>query len=67
MIYLLPPVMKHQVPPKVVQGRHREEPIPHDDDRKFPIWFAMDLARTPPTWRATVNEIRPAVFQGVCL
>ena len=24
---------------------------------KVTIWFAMESARTPPTWRATVDEI----------
>ena len=65
-IYLLPPVMKHQVSPEVVHGRRHEEPVPHDDDRKFSIWFTMASARTPPTWCATVNEIRPTVYRGVC-
>ena len=65
-IFPLPSGMKHRVPPEVVQGRRREEPIPHDDDRKFLIWFAMDLSRTPLTWRAIVDKIRPAVYRGVC-
>jgi hypothetical protein len=33
---------------------------------KRTIWFAMDLARTTPTWRAVVDVIRPAVYRGVC-
>jgi hypothetical protein len=30
--------------------------------KKWTIWFAMDLARTPPTCRATIDVIRPAVY-----
>ena len=33
---------------------------------KVTIWFAMDSARAPPTWRATVDEIWSAVYRGVC-
>jgi hypothetical protein len=33
---------------------------------KWTIWFAMDSACTPPTWQATVDEIRLAIYQGVC-
>ena len=30
------------------------------------ILFAWRAIRTPPTWRATVDEIRSAVYLGVC-
>jgi hypothetical protein len=33
---------------------------------KLTIWLAMESARTPPTWRATVDEMWSAVYQGVC-
>ena len=29
-------------------------------------WLTMESAYTPPTWCATVDEIRPAVYRGVC-
>ena len=29
------------------------------------IWLAMESACTPPTWRATVDEIWSAVYLGV--
>jgi hypothetical protein len=32
---------------------------------KRTIWFAMDSARTPPTWCATVDKIWSAVYRGV--
>ena len=31
------------------------------------ILFAWRVVRTPPTWRATVDEIWSAVYLGVCL
>ena len=36
-------------------------------EEKIPIWFAIELACTSPTWRATVDEILSAVYRGVCL
>jgi hypothetical protein len=33
---------------------------------KLTIWLAIDSARTPPTWRATVDEMWSAVYRGVC-
>ena len=33
-------------------------------EEEIPIWFAMNSARTPPTWRATVDEIRLVVYRG---
>jgi hypothetical protein len=30
------------------------------------ILLAWEAVRTPPTWRATVNETWSAVYQGVC-
>ena len=32
---------------------------------KVTIWYAMNSARTPPTWSATVDEIWSAVYRGV--
>ena len=32
----------------------------------MPILFAWRAVRTPPTWRATVDEIWSAVYLGVC-
>ena len=29
------------------------------------VLFAWEAVRTPPTWRATVDEIRSAVYLGV--
>jgi hypothetical protein len=31
---------------------------------KVTIWLAIESTRTPPTWRATVDEILSAVHQG---
>jgi hypothetical protein len=31
------------------------------------ILLAWEAVRTSPTWRATINEIWSAVYQGVCL
>jgi hypothetical protein len=33
---------------------------------KLTSWLAMESARTPPTWRATVDEMWSAVYRGVC-
>jgi hypothetical protein len=33
---------------------------------KLTIWLAIESAHTPPTWRATVDEIWSAVYRGVC-
>ena len=33
---------------------------------KMTILFAWRAVRTPPTWRATVDEIWSAVYLGVC-
>ena len=32
---------------------------------KLTIWLAMESARTPPTWHATINEIWLAVYREV--
>jgi hypothetical protein len=34
--------------------------------RKLTIWLVIESACTPPTWRATVDEIWSAVYRGVC-
>jgi hypothetical protein len=33
---------------------------------KLTIWLAMESARTPSTWRATIDDMWSAVYQGVC-
>jgi hypothetical protein len=33
---------------------------------KLTIWLAMEFARTPPTWRTTIDEMWSAVYRGVC-
>jgi hypothetical protein len=33
---------------------------------KLTIWPAIESAHTPPTWRATVDEMKSAVYRGVC-
>jgi hypothetical protein len=31
---------------------------------KLTIWIAIESARTPPTWRSTIDEIWSAVHRG---
>jgi hypothetical protein len=32
---------------------------------KLTIWLAIESVRTPPTWRATIDEMWSAVYRGV--
>jgi hypothetical protein len=32
---------------------------------KLTIWLAIESARTPPTWCATIDEMWSAVYRGV--
>jgi hypothetical protein len=33
---------------------------------KLTIWLAIESARTPLTWHATIDEMWSAVYRGVC-
>jgi hypothetical protein len=36
------------------------------ESRMMTILLAWEVVRTPPIWRATVDEIWSAVYRGVC-